>query len=125
MNIALWIVQGLLAFGLAMVGFTHAFRRDRLAERPRMDWVKAVDPRLMTFIGFCEMLGALGMILPGVTGSLPWLTPLAGALLVVMMLLAAGFHVQRKEYQNIQGNLIILALAAFVAVGRFFLAPLA
>lgn len=64
------------------------------------------------------------MILPDATGILPWLTPLAAALLALMMLLAAGFHLVRREYPNIVLNLILLALAAFVAYGRFVIVPL-
>ncbi len=64
------------------------------------------------------------MILPTLTGILPWLTPLAASGLALIMLLAAGFHLVRREYPNIVFNLVLFALAAFVAYGRFVVVPL-
>lgn len=119
MNIVLWIVQGLLAFAFLAVGFNHAFRPEKMAVTPRMQWIKAVPPKLMTFIGIAEMAGALGIVLPILTGVLPWLTPLAAASLALVMALAFGFHLSRKEYQNLIGNAMFVALAAFVAWGRW------
>ena len=124
MNIALWIVQVLV--GLLFV--THAYmlglRADQTKSRQGMEWVGAIPRPLLTFIAICEFLGGVGVILPAVTGILPWLTPLAAALLALVMLLAAGFHATRREYPNIVFNVILLALAAFVAYGRFVIAPL-
>jgi hypothetical protein len=72
-------------------------------------------------IGVCEILGGIGVILPAATGILAGLTPLAATLLSVLMLLAAGFHFFRREFPNIIFNLVLFALAAFVAYGRFAL----
>ena len=121
MNIVLWIVQVLLGVAFLMAGVTHAFQYERA--KAQFKWVADVPRSLVTFIGICEILGAIGLILPALTGILPWLTPLAGVGLAVIMLLAAGFHVMRREYPNIVVNLILLALAAFVAYGRWVLAP--
>jgi hypothetical protein len=63
-------------------------------------------------------------VLPALTGILPWLTPVAAALLALVMLLAALFHVPRREYQNIGANVVLLLLVAFIAYGRFVLVPL-
>ncbi len=84
----------------------------------------AVPRPLMTFIGISEILGAVGVILPALTGILKELTPLAALCFVVLMILAAIFHAPRREYPNIVFNLILLALAAFVAYGRLVLVPL-
>jgi hypothetical protein len=124
MNTVLWIVQALVGLAFVALGPNHAFRYDQMKSRPQMQWVAAVPRGLMAFIGICGILGGIGIILPALTGILPWLTPLAGALLALLMLLAAGFHLMRREYPNIVFNLILLALAAFVAYGRFVLVPL-
>jgi len=89
-----------------------------------MQWMTAMPNNLLVFIGVSEILGGVGLILPAATGILPWLTPLAATGLALIMLLAAGFHLMRREYPNIAFNLILLALAVFVAYGRFALAPL-
>jgi ABC-type transport system involved in cytochrome c biogenesis permease subunit len=59
-----------------------------------------------------------------VTRILPWLTPLAALGLAILMVLAIGFHCTRREYPNSVFNAVLLALAAFVAYGRFAVAPL-
>lgn len=84
----------------------------------------AVPKPLLTFIGVAEILGGVGLIAPAATGILPWLTPLAAAALALVMLLARGFHAMRREYPNIVNNLVLLAVAAFVAYGRWMAAPL-
>lgn len=121
MNSVLWVVQGLLALAFLGAGYIHAFGAEKALAQPQMAWIKAVPKQLLTFIGLAEIAGALGVVLPMLTGILPWLTPVAAGLLAVMMLLAALFHLPRKEYQSIGFNLFLLALAAFVAWGRWSL----
>jgi uncharacterized membrane protein len=121
MDVVLWILQVLLALAFVAAGVNHAFRFEQI--KSQMAWVTALPRGLLTFIGICEILGGIGLILPAVTNVLPWLTPLAGSLLAVMMLLAAIFHLTRREYTAIIINLVLLALAAYVAYGRFVLIP--
>ena len=123
MNIVLWVIQVLVGLAFVMAGVNHGFRHQAIKAQPRMKWVEAVAPPLMVFIGICELLGGIGLILPALTGILPWLTPLAGAGLALIMLLAAVFHLTRREYPSIAANLVLLILAAFVAYGRFIVAP--
>ena len=76
-------------------------------------------PGLHYFSGAAEILAGLGLILPGLFKSYTWLTPLAAAGLVLVMLGAAVFHITRGEYPNVVQNIILAALAAFVAYGRW------
>jgi uncharacterized membrane protein YphA (DoxX/SURF4 family) len=123
MNIALWIVQVALALAFGMAGFMKLTQPyEKLSAR--MAWVNDFSPNIVRAIGLIEILGALGLILPGVTGILPVLVPLAAAGLVLDMVGAALTHVRRKESSIIVANLVLLALAAFVAYGRFVIAPL-
>jgi putative oxidoreductase len=123
LNIALWIVQGLLALAFGMAGvFKLVTPLPQLMEK--MTWVAAVGPAVVRFIGASELLGALGMVLPAVTRIRPSLTALAGAGLVLVMLLAMAFHVSRGEYFALPTNLALGSLAAFVAWGRFRKAPI-
>lgn len=122
MELALWIVQILLAVVFVGAGFNHATHRDN--PRPGMEWMQAVPAPLMTTIGVLEILGGIGLVLPALTGILPWLTALAATALAVLMLFAAVFHARRPgEGRLIVGNLVLVALAAFVAYGRFVLYP--
>jgi hypothetical protein len=69
--------------------------------------VKDVPQGLVTFIGISELLGGLGLVLPQLSGILPWLTPLAALGLALIMLLAMGFHARRREPQAIAINLVL------------------
>jgi uncharacterized membrane protein YphA (DoxX/SURF4 family) len=126
LNIALWVAQALLAISFLAVGFNHAFKIENMKPMPGMGWINRIPAGLMTFIGFAEMAGGLGVLLPALTGILPWLTPLAAAGLALVMLLAAIFHIPQRETEgrNIITNLVLLALAAFVAYGRWMLVPI-
>ena len=116
LNFWLWAAAGLLAALYLMAGGMKATQPiDKLAAQ--MKW-PADLPRLTRFIGVAEVLGAIGLILPLATGILPWLTPLAAIALAIVQVLAIGFHVMRKEWQVLPVNLILLALAVFVAWGR-------
>lgn len=119
LNLILWIVQTILAALFLMAGVMKAFQYERA--KASLPWVKDVSKGLVTFIGISELLGGLGLILPLLTGILPWLTPLAAAGLAVIMILAMVFHAMRRESSAIIFNLVLFALAAFVAYGRWFM----
>jgi uncharacterized membrane protein YphA (DoxX/SURF4 family) len=117
MDIALWIVQVILGLAFILAGFLKAFQYEKA--KAGMPWVKDTSKGLVTFIGIAELLGGLGLILPYATGIVPALTPIAAAALGVIMILAAGFHGMRKENQAIGMNIVFLALALFVTIGRW------
>ena len=123
MSIALWVIQGLLALAFLLAGIPKAVQPiPQLAKR--LPWTGTFPGPLVRFIGVAEILGALGLILPGITHVAPFLTPLAAAGLVIVMLLASGFHIQRGELRNIGMNGVLLVLALVIAVGRFTSWPL-
>ncbi len=126
MNIALWIVQILLAIAFLMAGFMKATQsKESLIEKTeKMAWVEDFSPGTIKYIGILEILGAIGLVLPAVTGILPMLTPLAAAGLALTMVGAAVVHIRRKEYSGLVGNLVLFLMAAFVAYGRFALIPI-
>ncbi len=122
MNIALWIAQGLLAAMYLMVGGMKAFQPDKVRENPQMTWAHGRLDNYIRFVGTTEVLGALGLILPLLTGILPWLTVLAGVGLTLIQILAIFTeHLPKKEYNVIPLNIILLVLAVFVVIGRWAL----
>ena len=123
MNIALWIVQGLLAVMFGMAGIMKTFQTSKAREQ--MSWAKNRSDGFIRFVGISELLGAVGLILPLLTGILPWLTPLAAIGLTLIQLLAIFTeHLPQKEYNIIPMNIVLLALAVFVVVGRWSLITL-
>lgn len=124
MNTALWVVQGLLALAFAMAGFMKTFMPYE-AVKARQHWAEDFSPAMVRLIGIVEMLGAVGLILPALTGVLPALTPLAATGLVLTMIGAILVHLRRKDApSHILINVVLLAMAVFIAYGRFALVPL-
>ena len=127
MNIVLWILQGLLAILFLMAGIMKATKsKDEIKEAggDRMAWVDSLSASNVRLIGIVELLAGIGLILPHLTGILPWLTPLAAIGLVLTMIGAMILHIQRGDgTQAIVTNVVLLLLAAFVAYGRFVLVP--
>ncbi len=124
MNLALWIVQGMLALAFLVAGSMRLLvPRDKLAAQQA--WVNDFSPAMVKLIGALEILGAIGLIAPGVTGILPGLTMLAAAGLALTMAGAILTHIRRREYPIIGVNGVLLALAVFVVVGRLMNAVLA
>ena len=127
MNAALWTVQVLWGVFFSLNGFgkivwyNPALWHQALHEVP---WFSAVPRDLLIFIGVCEFLGGLGLILPAMTGVKPSLTPLAAFGLTLVMILAAVFHMVRGEYAFVTVNLVLGGVAAFIAYGRSFVRPI-
>jgi putative oxidoreductase len=122
MNVALWIAQGLLAAMYLMVGSMKTFQPAKIRENPRMTWAHGQPDTYIRFVGTTEVLGGLGLILPLVTGILPWLTVLAAVGLTLIQLLAIfREHLPKKEYEVLPLNLVLLTLSMFVVLGRWVL----
>lgn len=123
LHVGLWIAQGLLAFAFGASGLMKLVTPiEALAKN--MAWV-ADAPLLVRFIGLSEFLGAVGLILPAATRIQPKLTPIAAACLVLVMVLAAGFHVVQGDAPHMAPAVVLGLLSAFVAWGRFAKAPIA
>jgi hypothetical protein len=124
MNIVLWVLQIVLAVKFLSAGFTHGLRPDPAKmERGNRRFGAAARP-LLIVIAIAVSLCALGLVLPAVIGSATWLVPWSAALLAAMMLGAAGLHLACRETPKTVVSLILFALAAFVAYGRWVIAPL-
>ena len=119
LNLVLWSVQGFLAL------FFLAAGAPKLLGRGIERWTGFSDvPRpLVVFIGFAEVLGAAGLVLPMTTGMLPWLTPLAAVGLAIIVLMAAGFHLRADERLNALESGFWASIAAVIAIGRWDLVP--
>jgi uncharacterized membrane protein YphA (DoxX/SURF4 family) len=118
-NIALWIVAGVLAAPFVAAGLMKLTQpKEKLAESG-LGWTEDGSPGAVKLIGALEVLAAVGLILPAALGIVPVLVPVAALGLVLLMAGAIITHARRKENQMIGVNVVLLALAAVVAVGRF------
>lgn len=119
---ALFAAQGLLGVlyavgGALMISVPIAALTERLA------WVAAIPPWLVRLIGLSELLGAVSLLLPGLTRVLPRITGLGASGLVALMSLAAVFHLARGEYVAVVGTLLLAGAAFFVAWSRLVELP--
>ena len=119
MNRALWIVQGLLALLFLFGGGAKlSMPLDDLAAQ------SGLPGGLLLFISVAEVLGGLGLVLPGLLRLRPGLTPLAAAGLVLVTIGATVYQLAAGQVGNAIFAIVIGLLAAFVAYGRWRLAPL-
>jgi hypothetical protein len=120
MNIALWIAAGLLAAVFLLAGSSKLFiPREKLAKAPGGGWVMDFSAGFVKALGVLELLGAVGLILPALLNIAPVLVPLAALGLGVIMTGASVVEFRRREFKHVLLNLTYLAVAAFVAFGRF------
>jgi DoxX-like family len=118
MTYALWIVQGLLALiFLFSGGMKLALPLEALTEQTPLPGL------FVRFIGVAEVLGALGLVLPGLLRIRPGLTPLAAAGLVIIMIGAMVLTLAGGDVALALIPLVVGLLSAFVAYGRWRLAP--
>lgn len=123
MNIALWIIQVLLALIFLFAGGTKlVLPLDVLTAMGSPNQVH-LPGLLIRFIGVCEVLGALGLILPGLLRIRPGLTPLAAAGLVIIMIGAVVTTLAGGDVASALFPMVVGILTAFVAYGRWRLAP--
>jgi uncharacterized membrane protein len=119
-NIAYWVVAGLLAaFYLYAGGLKMVRSRDRL--RPMMAWVDGMPMAGVRAIGVVEVLGAIGLILPPLTGIAPALAVAAAVGFVVLQLGATGVHLGRGDRQVALNLTLILAAAVTVVLATTWL----
>jgi hypothetical protein len=128
-NLLLWTLQVLWGVFFSFTGFGKILACDQAVWNrmlPNVAWFSAVPQALFVFIGICEFLGGIGLILPAMTGVKPKLTPHAAIGLTLIMILAAIFHIVRGEsHFFLPVNLVLGGIAASIAYGRLIAMPIA
>lgn len=124
MNLALWIAAGLLAAVSVTGGVTKLFvPREKLAALNGGEWTGQASVGFVKTIGVLEFLAAVGLTLPAVLDIAPFMVPVTAVCWVLLMIGAAIIHVRLDQFRLVMVNLGYVALAAFVAWGRFSLEP--
>ena len=119
-NISVWVLQFLLAAAFLAHGWMFLSPPATMVEQMNA----AINPSLRIFIGVAEVLAAIGLTLPAVTGIMPWLVPGAAAGLAMVMISATVFHVARGEISSAVVTAILLGLTSFVAYTRWKVLPI-
>lgn len=116
MNLALWIAQAVLAVTFLMAGGMKVFAYPKYRAVSERNKPSGLSRGLVTCIGIAELTGAIGIILPMAVHVAPWLSAWAAVGLALIMLLAIGYHVRRRE--SPATVVVLCVLASFVAYGR-------
>jgi hypothetical protein len=120
MNLALWIVTGLLATILLISTSKMVVPRERIAAVGHAgEWVLDFSPGALRAIGTLELLAAAGLILPAVLDIAPVLVPVTAGCVALLFAGAVTMRPRRGERVTIVADLVYLVLAVFVAWGRF------
>lgn len=120
MNTAVWIAQSLLAVAMLGAGAMKLSKtKAQLQAAGGMDWVEDKTEGQIKGIGTLEVLAAIGLIVPALLDLAPVLVAIAAVGVVVLMAGAIATHVRRGEGQMVPVNLLIAAIAAFIAIMRF------
>jgi uncharacterized membrane protein YphA (DoxX/SURF4 family) len=119
MNITLWIITAVLALAFLAAGAMKLAQPQEKLAASGMGWTEDFSPSPIKAIGLAEVFGALGLILPAVTGVATFLVPVAATGLAVVMVGAAITHTKRGEKQMVVINIVLAALALIVAAGRY------
>lgn len=122
MNIALWIIAGLMAAAFLIAGANKLLiPQEKLAKAPGGGWALDFSAGFVKALGAVEILGAVGLILPALLNIALVLVPLAATGLAMIMVGAGIVTFRRQEFKHTLLNLTYLALLVFVAFGRFVL----
>jgi hypothetical protein len=120
MNLALWIVTGLLAAVLLVSTSKMFVPREKMAGMGHAtEWVLDFSPGALRAIGALELLAAAGLILPAVLDIAPVLVPVTATCVALLFTGAVIMRLRRGEKATIVPDLVYLAMAVFVAWGRF------
>jgi hypothetical protein len=125
MNTALWVVAGTLAVAFTVGGASQILmsRARYRALAVSQHWVDDFSPAHIKAIGSIKLTGAVGLVLPALVNVAPTLVPLAATGLMLFMAGAATIRFRRNEWAYLLGDVAFIGIFAFVAWGRFVLAP--
>ena len=119
MNIALWVIAGLLAAAMLAAGSMKALKPKDELRAKGMNYVDDFSDGAIKAIGIAEVLGAIGLILPPAISVAPILAPIAAIALAALMIGAVTVHMRRGESKEAVPALVLGLLAIIVAWGRF------
>lgn len=114
MDVVYWILAALLA-ALYLYAGGKKITQSRERLRPMMGWVDQVPMPLVRILGVLEVLGAVGLVLPRVTGVAPWLSVAAAIGLALVQVGGIALHLSRGEARLIGFNIVLLVAAVALA----------
>lgn len=122
MHRRLWAAQIVIGLFFIFIGIQHLVVPDGLPGQ--LEWMYDLSTPLHYVTGVAEILGGLGLLLPGLTKVGTGLTPLAALGLMVLMTGAVIWHIRRGELFTVGTNLVVIIILAYIGYGRWRVHPL-
>ena len=119
MNTILWVLQSIMALTFLVPGILKLIFSEQELVAKGMTGVEGLSKPLIRFIGFSEILGSIGIILPMLLNFFPMLTIVSAIGFALIMIPAAIINYKRKEYKKVLLNAIIFLICIFIGYGRF------
>jgi uncharacterized membrane protein YphA (DoxX/SURF4 family) len=119
MDTFIWILQGIIGFIFLLSGLNKVFYNEKTLVEKGQTEVEGLSKWSIKFIGFAEILGAIGLFLPYLVDVTKFIVPLSTLCLGCIMAPAAYIHFHRGEYKNVLINLAIFIACVFIAYFRF------
>lgn len=123
MDTLLWILQIILGIKLITVSYTHGFRQNQSIMQGAAQKMGRFSPLVLNITAVGTFLGTIGLILPGILKASNLITSGSAAAMSIMLLISIFFHTRSREKPKIFVSVILFAFAAFIAYGRWVLAP--
>lgn len=123
LRISLWVAQSLVFVAYCVTGAMDLSTPISTLSQT-IPWTGQTPEAFVRFIGFVELAGGLGILLPAATRILPRLTVLAALGSSVLQIFAMAFHLSRGEVAKLWVNIVLLSLSLFVLLGRHNKAPI-
>lgn len=124
MDTLLWILQAILSFKFVSAAFTHAFQSTKPTMQQSIQKMGSSARLVHSIFAFLMVVASISLVLPAFINSLAWLAPLSAAGLAGLNLISLPLHLKFREKPMLFAGVILLALSAFVAYGRWILSPL-
>lgn len=120
MNLTLWIFTGVLAAALLVSTVKAFLPREKIAATgPAAEWILDFSPAALRTIAALEFLAAIGLILPAVLDIAPVMVPVTATCVAFLFAGATTMRLRRGERKTAAGDVVYLAIALFIAIGRF------
>lgn len=124
MNVSLWIVQIILSIKMISVSYTHGLRQSQPSMQEAMQKLGRFSQPLHTTISACTFIASIGLILPAIWKLSAWIIPAISVGLAAMLLVSIFMHVRSRTKPQIFVSIILFALAALLAYGRWKIDPM-
>lgn len=117
MNTTISIIQAALAIVFFASGTIILILKEKL--KSRLSWLTTYSPKMVYFICFSKIAGAIALLIPMLVSSLHFFAALSALGIGIIMLLALNYHIKKREYKDMPATILFFILALFVTIYNY------